>query len=285
MAGNNDWAKNFKARCEDVGWRVKMSGTSHHKVFDSEGKLLLTFSGTPGDKRGMMNALAQAKRCGLETLEAQVKLARERDRLQKIEDDRVANELKLAGIKEQFEAQSDDSPVNPGLGEVNGIFIVAVAPAMMKTPIMKEPRPLSFASELMLSNHDVVYRCERPAATGTKPDLEGICHRTFESVHSLRVHMSAHKQNPNKHLARSLEDTKPMATTEPNVSPNGVSPASKLAARLSAALDTVGLLAQGLDSVKAELTEIQSDLGRIEIADPEVLKKAAQFDNLKAMLS
>ena len=280
--GNGDWAKNFKNRLEDVGWKVEMSGTSHYKVYDSEGKLLLTFSGTPGGgNRGMLNALGQAKRAGLLQLETQVKLQREKERLQKLEDDRASNDAKLAGIKAQFDAQPD-APVDHGLGEINGVFIVSVAPAMIQTPIMKEPRPLADGSEVMLADSTVLYRCDKPAATAMKPDLEGVCHRVFESATSLRVHISSHKYtHTTSNFGRKQEDTDTMTKK----SPNGVSPASQLAARLESALESVSLLAQGLNSVKTELTEIQADLGKIELADPEVLKKAAQFDNLKAMLS
>lgn len=288
--GNNDWAKNFKARLEDVGWRVEMSGTSHHKVFDATGKLLLTFSGTPGGgNRGMMNALAQAKRAGLLTLETNVKLQREKERLQKIESDRAANDEKLAGVKVQFSAQDvekddeRDGDALPVLGYVNGVAIVAIAPAMTQTPIMKEAKPLADGSEIMLADHTVLYRCEKPAATATKPDLEGICHRTFESASSLRVHIASHKfTHTTKNFTRKQEDDEPMAAA---TSPNGVPVTTKISARLNEALESVALLAKGLESVGRELTEIQTDLGKLQVADDDTLKKAAQFDNLKAMLS
>lgn len=284
--GNNDWAKNFRQRLEDVGWRVELSGTSHHKVFDGSGKLLLTFSGTPGGgNRGMMNALAQAKRAGLLTLETNVKLQREKERLQKIESDRAANDEKLADIKAQSDLPDDerDGDALPVLGYVNGVAIVAIAPAMTQTPIMKEAKPLADGSEIMLADHTVLYRCEKPAATATKPDLEGICHRTFESASSLRVHIASHKfTHTTKNFTRKQEDDEPMAAA---TSPNGVPVTTKISTRLNEALESVALLAKGLESVGRELTEIQTDLDKLQVADDDTLKKAAQFDNLKAMLS
>ena len=284
--GNNDWAKNFKARLEDVGWRVELSGTSHYKVFDADNKLLLTFSGTPGGgNRGMMNALGQAKRAGLLTLETNVKLQREKERLQKIESDRAANDEKLADIKAQSDLPADERDVDalPVLGYVNGVAIVAIAPAMTQTPIMKEAKPLADGSEIMLADHTVLYRCEKPAATASKPDLEGICHRTFESASSLRVHIASHKfTHTTKNFTRKQEDDEPMAAA---TSPNGVPVTTKISTRLNEALESVALLAKGLESVGRELTEIQTDLSKLQVADDDTLKKAAQFDNLKAMLS
>lgn len=289
-AGNNDWAKNFKQRLEDVGWRVEMSGTSHYKVHDADGKLLLTFSGTPGGgSRGMMNALGQAKRAGLLTLETQVKLQREKERLQKLEDDRAANDVRLAEAQALADAAATEDAPLPDLGSVNGVRIVAIAPAMIQTPIMKKAAPLTDGSEIMLSDHTVLYRCDRPAATAVKPDLQGVCHRTFESATGLLVHISSHKYTHNnaKNFGRKQQEAIEAMTAK--TSPNGVSSTTKLAARLSEALDSVTLLAQGLDSVRKELTEIQDDLGRLHVADTDTLTKAAKFDtlssSLKSMLS
>jgi hypothetical protein len=303
MSGINNWVRNFKARCEDVGWRVDMSGSSHYKVYDRSDKLILTFAGSPGDRRAMLNALSSAKRAGLEDLEKSIKLRRERDRLQRIENDRAANEVKLtevsvklAGIREKFDAQGDDevdSDVPGKLGFIDGVAIAAIAPAMIKTPVMKQAAPLNGGSEVMLTDGTVLWRCDRPAATGTKMDIEGDCHRTFASVTSLRVHMGSHTRAADKNVVAAVDqsvarETNPMST-EPKMSPNGVSPNAQLTARLNSALETVDLMARSLTAVKTELTAIQSDLSKLQVTDDDTLAKAAKFDtlsgNLRALLS
>lgn len=291
MSSNTDWQDNFIKRCESVGWQVDLSTSNHYKVSDANGKFLFTFSKTPGGHRAMYNAVSSAKKCGIEALETQLKLRLERERLQKIEDDRLANEAKLAGIKEQFDAQDDEvDGDHPNLGYVNGVQIVAIAPAKVKTPVMSEAKPMADAEELMLLDHSVVYRCAKAAATTNHPELEGLCHRTFETVDSLRAHITFHSRKTMPLTPRQRQaQTKPKETTKvPTKAPKTVEAPSStdaLAKRVTAALDAVGMLAAAANSMKDELTELQRDLSGLQVADPETVKKAAQFDNLKAMLS
>lgn len=299
MPGNNDWSRNFKDRCEDVGWRVDISGGSHFKVFDQFGKLLFTFASTPGDKRGMLNALSQAKRAGIETLESKLKLKRERDRLQKIEDDRKKNNAKMPPSVQFTPPTATKSTAIPAesptvdLGSIDGVRIAAVAPALIQTPVMPKPAPLSQASEVLLVDGTVLYRCERsarydPNANGTGEP--GICGKVFAQVTSLQAHVRFHKRwesetggdNNVEFIASINPEETTTVPTKPTAAP---SPTTALAARIESTLESVNLLSQACAAIKADLVKTQEDIAKLQVADEATLQKAAQFDNLKAMLS
>lgn len=274
-----DWQDNFRKRCEAVGWRVERTTSNHFKTYDSEGKLLLTFSGTPGDKRGMMNALSQAKRCGIEMLERNAKLERERDRLQKIEDDRAAADRKIDIINDHADASAQ-----PNLGNVDGVAIVAIAPAMYKSPVMEQAAPLAAGEELLLASGRVVYRCARSASTVRRPDLEGICHRTYLTVESLKSHISYHTR---QWKTREAEVASGAGTTETHEPP---SPVAAHSAEFDALDHALAQLQNGIKRIADQLPGLIIEVGtlrdavrRLPVADAETVNKAQQFDALRGM--
>lgn len=292
---NQDWQNNFIKRCEGVDWRVELSASNHYKVYSAERGFLFSFSKTPGDKRAMLNAVSAAKKHGIEQLETQVKLQRERERLVRIEKDRETNGFVVSDVTTEADLKPAAAVEQPNLGFVNGVQIIAIAPAKIKTPVMTEPRPLADAEELMLADESVVYRCRKPAATTNHPELEGICERTFPVVGSLQAHITYHsrKTMPSVTIANQTRLARasskeipevPTTKTKAEKVTNANSP-TELGKRIDAALDAVGLLAAAATSIKAELTDLKTDLDKIQIADPATVQKAAQFDNLKAMLS
>ena len=48
---------------EDQGFDVKRTKSGHHRV-TLNGRYVTTLAGTPSDRRGLLNALAAAKRAG-----------------------------------------------------------------------------------------------------------------------------------------------------------------------------------------------------------------------------
>jgi hypothetical protein len=296
------WQLNLKMRCEAVGWRVELStGNSHFKVYNDK-RMLFTFASTPSDKRAMLNALSQAKRAGIEALESAKKLRDERDRLARIETDRASNAAVAAALiaaapvefvpPVPVESVEPVESVGPNLGYVNGVAIIAVASAKIKTPIMPEPAVMSDAEELLLEDLTVVYRCAKPAAP-RYPDETGACHRTFPSASSLRTHITFHSRKaPDTSVAlRTIRDKfeEPPVTdsTKTAASRNGSTAGtpSKLLARVTAAIDATKMMTSGIKNIHNELIVIQNELKTLSVADAETLDKAAQFDALRNMFT
>lgn len=283
-----DWVQNFRSRLEDVGWNVEQTKSNHFKVTDPNGKMLLNFSGTPGDNRAMMNALSQAKRAGLLQLETQVKLRREKERLERIQEDRKAGYVESPKV-------DFPPPMAPNLGVVNGVDIAAIAPAMIKSPLMDKAAPLAGAEELLLVNNQVLYRCAKPAADSRHPEAEGVCHRVFPSAESLRAHITFHNRKPKKEEeSQPVKDTAtPTASARPTPralrktasSVNGTSPAATLSSKVLDLSNTVSKLAAGLQDVVIELSTIKHDLEHLQVADPETIEKAAAFDTIRSVFN
>lgn len=196
MGVNNGWAREFAQRLEAVGWQVSYTRSGHYKVRTGVGRGF-TFGSTPSNRHSNTNALAEAKRHGLEKLEAQTLRRNEQDRQQRIQADRgsLAHALLTAAIeseerggnpvaKDQILAQAGD------LGEVGGVPIVDIAPAVIQTPVMSKPAPMKEASEVLLADGNVLYRCDKdrewPEHSGT------LCHRTFDSARALLAHVTRH---------------------------------------------------------------------------------------------
>lgn len=316
---NKDWQRNFQQRCEDVGWRVERSGSDHMKVYDGS-KLLFTYSGTPGDKRTMMNVLSQAKRAGLLELESDRKLERERDRLERIEVDRLKNGHSETAFTAALAAAVAKTAVtnavsvetaaavatSEDLGDVDGVAVVAVAPAKIKTPVMSEAAPIAGGQELLLADDRVVYRCVRDAAMPHKPELTGTCNKTFDRIGGLQTHITFHSRTTLPRTPRQreaieaavktaarkavtaaraaqTEKIEEVAVTAATTAPAASRP--EIASRVTELSLTVDKMLTGMQDVARELVEIRDSLQRLPVADEETLRKAAQFDNLRAMLS
>lgn len=181
-------------RCEAVGWTVVRSGNDHWKVDTKRGTF--SFASTPSSARSMRNAYAEAKRFGLDGLE--VKLAKLRDvqRQVRIEEDRTANDAKIARVLAANGHSEPDDVVDSDvhLGFVDDVRIVAIAPALVQTPVMARPSPLRDAEELLLADGRICYRCAKLGTwknDGSKRPDE-LCHAVFDSAQSLRNHIGYH---------------------------------------------------------------------------------------------
>lgn len=281
-----DWVQNFRSRLENVGWTVEQTKSNHFKVTDANGKMILNFSGTPGDTRSMMNALSQAKRAGLLQLETQVKLQREKERLERIQADRKA------GYVEPPPQVDFQPPMAPAFGFVNGVEIAAIAPAMVKSPVMDKPGPLAGAEELLLVNNQVLYRCAKPAADSRHPDAEGVCHRVFPSAESLRAHIIFHNRKPkkedepvNKPTPAAVSSRTRRTATPAVESANGASSTAVLSSKVLDLSSKVSQLAAGLQDVVLELSTIKHDLEHLQVADAETLQKAEAFDTIRSVFN
>lgn len=301
------WPLKLKERCEAVGWLVTMTKSGHYKVRTKRGQGF-SFPSTPSDRRAERNALAEARRHGLDTLEHQLSLVNERERLQRIKRDRtsVGDALVSAVIKtetEDEEMRMARKVVDRALGYVDGVAIVEATQAKITTPLTikhgKGAVPLADAEELLLEDGNVVYRCAKSAATPRTPDAEGLCHRTFSSVESLRAHITFHSRKslpvtPSERKKRERE----AATRVAEATKTATTKASKKAA--DASTGNAGVVAQLIrlaekfqelsgqfDDVASAVNEASAELNTLvrqlpdHIADEALLEKARKFDELR----
>jgi len=302
MGNVNGWQRNFILRCEAVGWSVERGGSDHYKVKDQNGKFLFSFGSTSSDQHALKKTVADAKRAGIEQLETLAKLRAEHERLTRIETDRQANAVALAKVTENLTSSVT-------LGDVDGVTIIATAPAKIKTPVTPVPKALTDGEELLLADDRVVYRCLKPAATVSHPELTGVCHRIFETASSLSVHISYHsrtslppmtrkghtkpvrelsvqtdvKPDPTADAAPVKSTTKSTAKSTAKSATSG--PALALAQRIETAIKMIDRVAATAATLKLDLTGIKDDLVMLPVVDPEVTEKARQFDTLRGIFT
>lgn len=294
-------------RCVAVGWPVVKSGNSHWKVDTRNG--ILTIPSTPSSDTSVKNTLAQAKRFGLDVLEARMGLKQEKQRIARIAFDRQQNDAKIDAINSTngngetrvTSEDSDDITRDRGHGHVAGVAIVETAPAMVKTNVMSKPAPLRDAEELLLANDTVVYRCLRtdpygsllaPSNTGGKP-----CHLTFPSSYSVRQHIGTHSRLANRMSKKEEEDVKaavsaPVAVRATTETHDGTLEQFKteLLASVQALLCTIEKI--GASSIEArnvllrlaDVTQLLKTEIVVQEPDPDLVAKAEAFDALSATL-
>ena len=309
------------ARCEAVGWTVVKTNSNHYKVDTRKGTFTLPC--TPSSDVSVRNSVAEALRHGLEDLEAKLQLRDDKQRLRRIADDRAANDARMARLEakvRQFsrtgsvdvdtEKLTSDPTKDIGLGLVNGIAIVAIAPAMVKTPIMSEPRPLTDAEELLLANEAIVYRCRRVGPWGTGANLkpDELCRATFSTPNSLRTHIRFHTTRAKSDATAlpPIDQVKEKETERSEVPKTTTAPAAiaapaetvtttdELKAGLTIALTD---LVTKVDRIGAETIDARNEIIKIvdlvrslkpeiivQEPDPELVAKAAQFDALATTL-
>lgn len=302
MARKRAWTHELKARCEGVGWTVTLGKGGHYKVRTPDGRGF-SFPSTPGDVRGERNALAVARRHGLDKLEERKKRAAEAERLRRIARDRqsilgeaFADAIEKQVTKEEIEEMTNKTNVDTSLGEVDGVKIVEVAQATHITPISNGPRPLADGEELLLEDGRVVYRCAKPAATVMDPTAQGICHRIFDTAGSLKAHISFHSRKtlPGERRKREREahpnriaaerKSQPVEAPEPASQQVGIiAQASQLADRFSDFKKELALLEATADELSNELRNLVQRMPE-HLADEAVLDAARRYEQLRRLI-
>lgn len=297
MVNVNSWQAEFIRRCEAVGWKVERTNSNHYKVRDASNKFLFVFPTTPGDNRSMRNTEAEANRHGLKELVQKQALRNERDRLEKIRKDREASEaVEAEAALERIETQIPSKPQPEDLGTVDGVAIVMSGPALFKTPVMAEARPLRDAEELLLADDRTVWRCLKSAATPYRPHAEGLCHKVYLSVDSLQSHLAYHSRTPWKEAknpdvadattARKEEDqtvptTKtPVKTAELNGHRPEIEAFDHALSQLQAGVKRI---ADASASLIIEIGTLRNAARQLPVVDQVTIDKAAQFDALGAI--
>lgn len=293
MTSMSKWQDQFRKRCLAVGWDVEMTTSGHYKVRSADGRFLFTFPSTPGDKRSMLNTLADAKRLGLEDLEARAKLLAERERLERIESDRAAAEKKIDAANGNAAAAAKSKEPSD-LGEIDGVAIVMSGPAMFKSPVMAFSAPISGGEELLLADDRTVFRCVRDAATNYRPDAPGLCHKIYTSVNSLKTHIAYHSRKPKvvdeesvaeNPSAGKIVPASVQAADAPSRPADTLKPTAKLAGKVAILSDIVDEMIGKLRDVTLDLSSIQHDIARLEVADEATIEKARQFDVLQGIFA
>lgn len=286
-------ATDLVKRCEAVGWQVVRGGSGHFKVDTRKGTFMIP--STPGDVRSAKNALAEARRYGLDKLESAIQEREDRERLSRLKADREANDAKLAKIQVANDVPSAEvSTTTPSadLGSVDGVAIAAIAPAMFKSPIMAKPSPLAGAEELLLVNDDVVYRCLRTGSSardGVTP-ADQVCHQVFSSVNSVKAHINQHaqrlneKENEIKMKTTATVKSKPVEAATATTEQLKIQLTTGLTSLLNA-IEQIGASSVEARNALLKLIEQVQDLkAEVTEPDPELVAKARQFDALAATL-
>lgn len=258
MTSKRNWPTELVKRCEAVGWTAHKR-KSHWRVALPDGRSL-TIPATPSATRSYQNTLAEARRLGLERLEAAGAEAAERERRTRIADAQAAAEAACARAGAQHpepetatgqEATTMDSP---SLGTVEGTPIAAVEPAYYVHPRSgpgTAPVRLKGGEHLLLEDGREVFRCARRPAE---------CRKTFVSARALAGHMmqcaAAPKGTPEK--APSAPAQRPSAEARPTTLPDRLQALSGELRRLS---ETACALAREARA-SAEVDEATRDKAR-----------------------
>lgn len=211
-----------------------------------------------------------------------------------------SNETELES-KEEGDVVKKTTQREGALGYVGDVAIVEKAPAMHETPLTRGKRvPLVDGEELLLADGTVVYRCAKPAATAMDPTAQGICHRVFDTVGSLKAHIAYHSRKsvpeaPGARKKREREAVRKIARKRVSQAAKR-SPAkaaetalepTEIVARAAQLLDQfdifkseLQLLGKSADELVAELRELVRLLPE-SVADEDTLGKARKYEELR----
>src|SRR5690606_30208302 len=166
------------------------------------------------------------------------------------------------------------------------------------------PLPYTTLFRSLLADGTVVYRCAKPAATVMHPDAKGPCHRTFDTVGSLKAHITFHsrKSMPEAPGARKKREREaPRKIARKRVSQVARTATKRSPAKAAeTALKTTGIVAQAIqlvdqfDSFKGELEilgksadELVTELRELvrllpeSVADEDTLAAAQKYEELR----
>lgn len=312
MGSRKNWPKELADRCNAVGWAAAIQKSGHYRAFLPDGRSF-GWAASTSDTNGYKNAQREAARMGLDQLEQELRLRREKERLQRIELDRAQNGVPENRMlaPEPAPKKEDENVTKYGTIEVDGVKVGiadVVKPVRHVHPRGGEVHELSHCRELLLVDETLRYQCLKLV----KGDQ--VCARHFATSAGLVVHW-----NRSTHLA----DAEPKETRNlgPSAEPNPVEPRpgpTKEETRTPVAVYTTpdpqkiesadlavptGLVAQAvhqverlrilestLDDLAEQAGSIASELERIveklpeELVSPELQAKAEKFDRMMGAL-
>jgi hypothetical protein len=312
MGSRKNWPRELADRCNAVGWNARLVPNGHWKADLPDGTTM-SWAESPSDTNGYKMAMRKARHKGLDALEQKLKLQREKDRLERIAQDRQLNgvpEHLMQSAKQAPEPKKEAKmePSNPSLGyvEVEGIRlgIAEVAQARYQPSRGGEPRVVEDARELLLVDGSVRFQCLKPTG-GFRDGKAEICNRTFDNPRGLPTHQS--RMHPERDLGgvlpveprpgptkeEILADRVPVAIrTEPapKAEPVPTAPPTGVMARMedlgNQVLDLhfeAQRLANHAQTVGAALVQLAQDLPR-ELVDDETRQKAELLDQMRGLL-
>jgi hypothetical protein len=185
MGSRKNWPKELADRCNAVGWHAGIQKSGHYRAFLPDGRSF-GWAASTSDTNGYKNAQREAARMGLDQLEQELALLREKERLERIEADRTQN-----GVPEELmlapELKEDPNVTKYGTIEVDG---VKIGIAEISKPVRhRHPRgggvhELAHCRELLLVDETIRYQCLKLVAG----DLQEVCARHFKTSAGLIVH-------------------------------------------------------------------------------------------------
>lgn len=261
MGSKKDLVEALKARCEAVDWEVTMGGGGHWRVKTHEGKVF-SIAGSSSDVHGIKNAERRADRFGLKKREEEYALAREKKRLERLEEDRAKGvdwEAEEKKIKEQQKV----------LGYVNGVAIMERVPARAAHPRAPgKTVDIEHGVELGLADGTVIFECVHPVMLNYKYQD---CGRQFEVANSLRTHISWHARAAKK---ESEEETAEILADEDTVAAIAEAEAEDYVNRTvkEESVDELDVLPQLVKQpgIVARLAELATELDELVTASMEL---------------
>lgn len=291
MGGRKRWPQELADRCNAVGWPAELVANGHWKARLPDGTVM-GWAESPSDTNAYKNAMRVARAKGLEDLELQLKLQREKERLERIERDRRLNGVPESAYGPGPATQPESEPElktpatssNLGFVEVEGqrLGIMEQAEAWFQPSRGGERRLVEDARELMLIDHSVHYQCLRGTGTFQGED-EVFCNRLFDTpsgvfFHQARTHKlaeeAAQRMQPHPASAPRAEEA-PMAVSQPGLVARMVALTGRFE-QLCNDLDQVG------ESANALYNELQGLVRELpaELASDELRDKAARFERM-----
>lgn len=281
MGSKKNWPEQLAKRCNAVGWHARIVSSGHYKVTTHDG-YSFAFSVSPSGGNAYKNATRQANRYGLENLERQREQEHERRRLQRIADDRAA----VQDITTTEEAKM----TTPEHGSINGVPIIAVEPATIKTPRTgTQAALLKDAEAVLLENNKTLYRCTRQSIDNTLQ----ICHKSFSSAQAVATHGSWHDRwqraideasRKAAKAAKAPKSAQGKSIIGMDSEPGIVAKLAKLIEDAEALGDELGAVADTFDTFKGELHQLIQELPD-HVTDAETREKVAEYEKMRELLS
>lgn len=301
MGSRNSWAKELADRCEAVGWEVTFGPGGHRRIKTHEGKVFSLASST-SDRHGQKNAERACVRHGLEVLEQKLALQREKERLERLEEDR-ARGVDWEAEERKIEEMKKSEPIH---GYVNGVAVLERVPARAAHP--RSPGKvvdIKHGMELGLEDGTVIFECVAPVMVNhTYQD----CGRQFDAANSLRSHIAWHNRESvqvdeivKNNIERKMEAvTEPKTTTEelaelgqkigffsnvepvevktiPVAQPGIISRLTELAREIDELVDDAAELTEAIRVKRDEYKRLIAELPA-HLADNETRAKARKYD-------
>lgn len=304
MGSKKDLVNALVERCRAVDWEVTMGGGGHWRVKTHTGSVF-SIAGSSSDVHGMKNAERRAIRHGLAAREQEYALAKEKKRLERLEEDRARG----VNWEEEEKKIATQKKAEPRYGYVDGVAVLERVPARAAHPRSPDKSvDIKHGVELALADDTVIFECVHPVMVNHKYQD---CGRQFESANSLRTHISWHARvlgETEDEVIESKVDDEPKTITEEladmgqkigflaNTAPVEEASESKrgvvaelihLGEHAQSLLDELNRVGDELDTIRQGVSVLREDIAKAaqraatdNVDIDELREKAARYDQI-----